>query len=70
MLVTISASFTPEQLGRITELKLARMQLDSNDTDVLLECIGNLKTAVEGKRSEGENPLNRLDLLLKKKRGE
>ena len=70
MLVTLSASFTPEQLGRITEIRIARMQLDSNGTDVLLECIANLKSAVEEKRAEGENPLNRLDLLLKKKRGE
>ena len=70
MLVTLNASFTPEQVGRITEIKIARMQLDSNGTDVLLECIANLKSAVADKRGEGSNPMDKLDLLLKKKRGE
>ncbi|MBQ2793152.1 MAG: DNA primase [Clostridia bacterium] len=68
-LVTISERFTPEQMGRIVEMKASRMQLDSNGTDVLLECINNLKAAVSEKRGENNNPMDRLNDLLKKKRG-
>ena len=69
-LVTISERFTPEQMGRIVEMKASRMQLDSNGTAVLLECINNLKSAVEKKNGESNNPMDRLNDLLKKKRGE
>ena len=68
-LVTISERFTPEQMGRIVEMKASRMQLDSNGTAVLLECINNLKSAVEKKYGENNNPMDRLAELLKKKRG-
>ncbi len=68
-LVTISERFTPEQTGRIVEMKASRMQLDSNGTEVLLECINNLKSAVAEKRGENNNPMDRLNNLLKKKRG-
>ena len=68
-LVTISERFTPEQMGRIVEMKASRMQLDSNGTEVLLECINNLKNAASEKRGENNNPMDRLDALLKKKRG-
>ncbi len=68
-LVTISERFTPEQMGRIVEMKASRMQLDSNGTEVLLECINNLKSAVAEKRGENNNPMDRLNDLLKKKRG-
>ena len=68
-LVTISERFTPEQMGRIVEMKASRMQLDSNGPEVLLECINNLKSAVAEKRGETNNPMDRLNDLLKKKRG-
>ena len=67
-LVTISEHFTPEQMGRIVEMKASRMQLESNGTPVLLECISNLKSAVEEKLSENSNSMDRLNNLLKKKR--
>lgn len=67
-LVTMSERFTPEQMGRIVEMKSERMKLESNGEDVLLESIAGLKAAVEKKRDEGNNSMDRLNNLINKKR--
>ena len=43
----INQSFTPEEIGRMTKMKLARMQLGDNGVDVLKESIESLKMLFE-----------------------
>ncbi len=61
----INSVFSPEEVGRITKMKLARMQLDSNGTDVLLECIEFLKNSLEKKKATAAGSISELDELLK-----
>jgi DNA primase len=42
----INEIFTPEEVGRITKMKLARMNLLNNGDDVLLESINALKSSM------------------------
>lgn len=67
-LVTISTEFTQEELGRISHMRIRRMELTSNDDSVLLECIDNLKKSVDKKASEKTDTIDKLNELLSKKR--
>ncbi len=67
-LVTINEVFSTEEIGRISRMKIARMSLSENGTDVLLESIANLKRSVEKKQSEGDSSIDKLNALLDKKR--
>ena len=60
--------FTPEEMGRISKMKLARMQLSSSEEDVLSESIVNLKRAVLKKQASSTNTFEGLDAVLKRKR--
>ncbi len=70
LLTTISGEFTPEEMGRISKIKISRMQLDNNKIEVLYEAIENLKKSVDKKTSVETNTIDRLDSLLSKKRAD
>ena len=63
----MSEEFTPEEMGRISRMKIQRMELSSNGEEVLLECIANLKSSVADKHCSA-SPLDRLNDLIKRKR--
>ena len=66
--ITINDEFTQDEIGRISRMKIRRMQLSSNDDAVLTECIDNLKRAVDKKASEKTDTVDKLEELLSKKR--
>lgn len=59
----INESFSAEEVGRITKMKIARMDND-NSSLVLSESIELLKSAIEKKRSEETCTISGLDDLL------
>lgn len=66
----INDVFTSDEVGRITKMKINRMQLTDNGEKVLIDCINNLKNSVSKKKSEKTNTYEGLQALLNKKRGE
>lgn len=64
----LDAYFTPEEIGRITKMKLARMPLSDNGEQVLLDSISSLKEAVRKKTSQQTNTYEELNRLLSQKR--
>ena len=67
----INEVFTSDEVGRITKMKISRMQLSDNGGAVLEDCIRNLKNSVEKKKTEKTNTYEELQALLdKKKRSE
>ena len=66
--ITINDEFTQDEIGRISRMKIRRMQLSSNDDAVLTECIDNLKRSVDKKASEKTDTVDKLEELLSKKR--
>ena len=67
-LISINEEFTPEEMGRISRMKVARMQLDTNDETILLECIETLKKSVDKKAAERTDTIDKLNEILSKKR--
>lgn len=67
-LITINEEFTLDEIGRISRMKIRRMELSSNDDDVLYECIDNLKKSVDKKESEKTDTIDKLNELLSKMR--
>ena len=67
-LITMNEEFTLEEIGRISRMKIRRMELSSNDDDVLYECIDNLKKSVDKKESEKTDTIDKLNQLLSKMR--
>lgn len=67
-LISINGEFTPEEMGRISRMKVARMQLDTNDETILLECIETLKKSVDKKTAERTDTIDKLNEILSKKR--
>ena len=68
----INDAFTSDEVGRITKMKINRMQLSENGEQVLDDCIKNLKNSVEKKKTAKTNTYEGLMALLdnKKKRSE
>ena len=60
----INSLFKPEEVGRITKMKLSRMQLDNNGPDVLLESIELLKKSLERKKATTAENIDDLNKLL------
>ena len=60
----INATFTPEEVGRITKMKISRMSLAENGIGVLNECIETLKQFIQKKRSETVSSVDDLTKLL------
>ncbi len=65
----LDSEFTPDEVGRITKMRVSRMQLSENGKDVFLDAVRWLKEAVSAEKNKDE-PLSLTDLesLLKKKR--
>ena len=63
--VDFNDGFSPEEVGRITKMKISRMQLAENGEDVLLECINSLRSSVQKKTAEKVSSIEELNNLLK-----
>lgn len=68
-LVRLNEVFNQDEVGRISRMKIARMQFASNGADVLLESIDTLKRSVIKKTSEGANSFDILEEVIQRKRG-
>lgn len=64
----INDAFTSDEVGRITKMKINRMQLSDNGEQVLEDCIQNLKNSVEKKKTQKTNTYEGLQALLEKKK--
>ena len=64
----MDACFTPDERGRITKMKLNRMELTENGIDVLLEIIDRLRRSVSKKNNEKNSSLDSLARLLEEKK--
>lgn len=64
----IDAHFTPDERGRMTKMKLSRMELSENGEAVLTDSIERLKRAVSKKNNEKNSSLDSLTKLLEEKR--
>ena len=69
-MMDINDIFSSDEVGRITKMKINRMQLTDNSEKVLIDCINNLKNSIDKKKSEKTNTYEGLQALLNKKRGE
>ncbi len=66
--VDINEVFSPDEVGRISKIKISRMEFKQKDENVLLESIDMLKKTREKKKNEAVNSIEGLNELLKKKR--
>lgn len=66
----MNAIFSPEEVGRITKIKLTRMSLLENGDDVLEESINSLKSSMEKKKSANTTTADDLVALINKMRSE
>ena len=64
----INASFTAEEVGRITKMKIGRMQLNENGISVLRESIDSLLGSMQKKVAEKVSTIDDLNKLLSFKR--
>ena len=64
----LNERFTEDQVGRITHMKLARMELSANGTDVLLDTVSALKKSVRKKVNEKNSSIEDLSKLIASKR--
>ena len=62
--------FTPDEVGRITRMRLAREDFTDNGDGALLESVSNLKNIMNKKKSKETNTLEGLNAILAKKRGD
>lgn len=62
--------FTPEEVGRITKLKIARMELEINSTELLRESINALKSSMQKKSASDTATYDELSALIEKMRSE
>ncbi len=67
-LITLNEIFTPEEMGRISKMKVARMNVASSDESILLECIETLRRSVEKKDAKNTDTIDKLNEILAKKR--
>ena len=67
-LISLNDTFTQDEIGRISRMKIRRMELTANDDAVLIECIENLKKSVDKKVSEKADTIDQLNAILSKKR--
>lgn len=68
-MVDMNDAFTSDEVGRITKMKISRMQFTDNGEDVLADCIETLKNSVDKKKTEKTNTYEGLEALLAKRRG-
>ena len=60
--------FTPEEIGRITKIKLDRMELSVNGDSVLLDAIDTLKSSMQKKEAEKATTPEQLSEFINKLR--
>ena len=63
----IDEKFTPEERGRMSRMKLSRMELSENGNVVLLDSIEKLKKAVNKKHNEKNLSMEEFSKLIKSK---
>lgn len=69
--VLIDEAFTPDEVGRIAGMRVARLRLSDNSEAVFLECVASLKEAVREERGrEAPVSFDALDAILRNKRGD
>ncbi len=66
--VDFDESFSPEEVGRITQMKLSRMRLAENGDDVLVETVDSLKRSLLRKNAEQTVTMEALRSLIDSKR--
>ena len=66
--ISMNDEFTPDEMGRISKMKVTRMQLSSNDDAVLLEAIETLRKSLDKKSAEKTDTIDKLNEILLKKR--
>ena len=64
----IDEHFTVDEMGRMTRMKLSRMELSDNGSTVLLDSIEKLRRAVQKKKNEKNSSLESLNKILEQKR--
>ena len=64
----IDENFTPDECGRITKMKISRMELTENGTEVLTDSIEKLRRSVSKKNNEKNSSLDSLARLIEQKR--
>lgn len=64
----IDAVFTPDEHGRITKMKLSRMELSENGEQVLTDSIERLRRSVSKKNNEKNSSLDKLAQMIEQKR--
>ena len=69
-LVTMNESFSPEEMGRITKMKISRLSLSNNSQAVLIESIESLKRSIEKHKADSTDTMDGLEEFLRKKREE
>ena len=66
----LNETFSEDEVGRLTKIKLGRMSLTDNGTVVLLEAIESLKNALNKKKSEANSSVDSLKELIQRKRAD
>ncbi len=67
----VNEIFTPEEVGRITHMKVQRMQLTDNGVSVFAESVQNLRHAVEGQKEMEEGlTLDAFAALINRRKNE
>jgi hypothetical protein len=64
----LDENFSPEEVGRITKMKLARMDLTENGDAVLADAIASLKSSMQKKSAEGTSTMDALSSLIERMR--
>ena len=64
----VNALFTAEEVGRITKIKLSRMEFSNNGDEVLKDSINSLKNSVQKKSSADCSNVNDLNDLINRLR--
>lgn len=64
----LDENFSPEEVGRITKMKLARMDLTENGDAVLEDAIASLKSSMQKKSAEGTSTMDALSSLIERMR--
>ena len=61
--VEINAYFEPEEISRVTKMKISRLELDNSEA-VFFECIAMLRDSIEKKKAANTGTINELDNLI------
>ena len=68
-LTGLNERFNEDEVGRISKMKISRMQFSNND-EVLADCIDALKKSVERETTKNTNDLDSLNAILMRKRND